>query len=79
MKRRSMSSGFGSGMMGTYVSMTDTYTGAGSGGGAGFGEGYPLAATRAVADVLGGAIFYVVAGTLHIFRVGSLPFVSLLK
>ena len=43
--------------MGTYVSMADTYTGAGSGAGAGFGAGDPLAAARAVADVRGGAIF----------------------
>ena len=34
-----MSFGFGSEMMGTYVSMADTYTGAGSGAGAGFGAG----------------------------------------
>ena len=79
MKRRSMSSGFGSGMMGTYVSMADTYTGAGSGAGAGFGAGDPSSAARAVTDVSGGAIFSVVAGTLQIFRVGSLPFVSILK
>ena len=72
-----MSSGLGSGMMGTYVSMADTYTGAGSGACAGFGAGYPLAAMRAFADVRGGDIFSVVAGTLQIFRVGSLPFVSL--
>ena len=74
-----MSSGFGSVMMGTYVSMADTYTGAGSGAGAWFGASDMPAAARAVADVCGVAIFYVVAGTLHIFRVGSLPFVSLLK
>ena len=79
MKRRSMSSGFGSVMMGTYVSMADTYTGAGSGAGAGFGAGDLPAAARAVADVRGGAIFAAVAGTLRIFRGGSLPFVSLLK
>ena len=79
MKRRSMSSGFGSGMMGTYVSISDTYTGACSGTGSGYGVGDPSAAARAVTDVSGGAIFSVVAGTLRIFRVGSLPFVSLLK
>ena len=77
MKRRSMSSGFVSRMMGTYVSMADTYTGDGSGAGAGFGAGDPPTAARAVTDVCGGAIFAVVAGTLRIFRVGSLPFVSL--
>ena len=54
-----------------------TYTGAGSGAGAGFGAGDTLAAARAVADVRGGEIFAIVAGTLQIFRVGSLPFVSL--
>ena len=64
-------------MMGTYVSMADTYTGAGSSVGAGFGVGDPPAAARAVADVCGGAIFAVVAGTLRVFRMGSLPFVSL--
>ena len=72
-----MSSGFESGMMGTYVSMADTYTGAGSGAGAGFGAGDPPTAVRAIADVRGRAIFAVVAGTLRIFHVGSLPFVSL--
>ena len=72
-----MSSGFGSGMMGTYVYMSDTYTGAGSGVGAGFGAVDPPAAARAVADIRGGAILAVVAGTLRIFCVGSLPFVSL--
>ena len=77
MKRRSMLYGFGSGMMGTYVSMDEMYTVAGSGAGTGFGAGNPLAATRTVADVCGGAIFTVVAGTLRIFRGGSLPFVSL--
>ena len=66
-------------MMGTYVSMSDTYTGAGSGTGAGFGAGDPPAATRAVADLRGGAIFAVVAGTVRIFRFGSLPVVSLFK
>ena len=79
LKRHLMSSGFGSGMMGTYVSMADTYTGAGSSEGAGFGAGDPPAAARAVADVCGGAIFAVVAGTVWIFCVGSLPVVSLLK
>ena len=74
-----MLSGFGSGMMGTYVSMADTNTGAGSGAGAGFGAGDPPAAVHAVADVRGRSIFAVVAGTLRIFCVGSLPFVSLLK
>ena len=77
LKRRLLLSGFGSGMMGTYVSMADTYTGAGSGAGAGFGVGYSPAAARTVVDVRGGAIFAVVAGTLRIFCVGSLPFVSL--
>ena len=62
-------------MMGTYVSMADTYTGAGSGAGAGFGAGDPPAAVRAVADVCGGAIFAVVTRTVRIFRVGSLPVV----
>ena len=74
-----MSSGFGPGMMGTYVSMADTYTGAGSGAGAGFGVGDPPSSARAVADVRGGAIFSVVAGTVRTFRVGSLPVVLLLK
>ena len=72
-----MSSGFGSGIMGTYVSMAGTYTGAGSGAGAGFGAGDLPAAAHAVADIRGGAIFAVVAGTLQIFRVSSIPFVSL--
>ena len=79
MKRRSMSSGFGSGMMGTYVSMADTCTGAGSGAVAGFGAGDPMAVPRAVADVHGRAIFDVVDGTVRIFPVGSLPVVYLLK
>ena len=57
--------------------MADTYTGAGSGARAGFGASDLPAAARAVTDVRGGAIFTVVAGTLWIFRVGSLPFVSL--
>ena len=61
------------------MSMADTYTGAGSGVGAGFGAGDPPAAARAVAEFCGGAIFSVVAGTVRIFRVGSLPVVSLLK
>ena len=74
-----MSSGFGSRMMDTYVSMADTYTGADSGAGAGFGAGDPLAAARAVADVRGRAIFALVAGTVRIFRVGSLPVISILK
>ena len=65
--------------MGTYVSMADTYTGAGSGFGAGFGAGDPPAAARAVADVRGGAIFAIVAGTVQIFRLGSLPVFFLLK
>ena len=69
-----MSSGFGSGMMGTYVSMADIYTGAGSGTGAGFGAGDPLAAAHVVADVRGGAIFSVVAGNLWFFRVGFTSF-----
>ena len=63
--------------MGTYVSMDGTYTGAGSGLGAVFGAGDLPAAARAVADVRCGAIFSVVTGTLRIFRVGSLHFVSL--
>ena len=79
MKRRSMPSGFRSGMMGTYVSMADTYTSAGSGAVARFGVGGPTATVRAVADVCGGAIFAVVFRTVQIFRVGSLPVVSLLK
>ena len=66
-------------MMGPYVSMADRYTGTGSGAGAGCGAGDPPAAARAVVDVPGGAIFAVVAGTVRIFRVGSLPVVSLLK
>ena len=41
LKRCLMSSGFGSGMIGTYVSMADTYMGVGSGAGAGFGVGDP--------------------------------------
>ena len=65
--------------MGTYVSMADTYTSAGSGAFAGFGASDPPAAVRAVADICGGTIFAVVAGTVRIFRVGSLPVVSLLK
>ena len=79
MKRRSMSSDFGSGKIGTYVSMADTYTVAGSGTGAGFSAGDPPAAARAVADVRGGAILAVVGGTVRFFCVGSLPVVSLLK
>ena len=79
MKRCLVLSGFRSGMMGTYVSMVDTYAGAGSGAVAGFGAGGPTAAARAVADVHGVAIFAVVARTVRIFRVGSLPVVSLLK
>ena len=79
MKRRSMLSGFGSGMMGTYVSMADTYMGASSDAVAGFGAGGPTAAARAGADIPGGDIFAVVARTVQIFRVGSLPVVSLLK
>ena len=75
MKRRSMSPGFGLGMMGTYISMADAYTGAGSGAVAGFDEGGEAAAVRAVADVCGGAIFAVVARTVQIFCVGSLPVV----
>ena len=59
--------------------MADTYTGEGSGAVAGFGAGGLTAATRAVADVCGGAIFDVVARTVRIFRVGSLPVVSILK
>ena len=74
-----MSSGFGSGMMGTYVSMSDTYTGDGSGAGAGFGTGDPPVAARAVADFRGGGILAVVAGTLRIFRVGSLLIASIFK
>ena len=66
-------------MMGTYESMADTYMGAGSGAGAGFSAGGPPAVLRAVADVCGGAIFAVVAGTVRIFRVGSLPVVSIFK
>ena len=54
-------------MMDTYVSMDDTYKGAGSGAGAGFGGGDPTAAARAIADVHDGAIFSVVTGTLQIF------------
>ena len=71
--------GFGLEIMGTYVSMADTYTGAGSGVGAGFGVGDPPAVAHAVADVRGGAFFAVVAGNLRTFCVGSLPFVSILK
>ena len=57
-------------MMGTYVFMADTYTGAGSSDRAGFGAGDLPAAARAVADVCGGAIFAIVAETVRIFRVG---------
>ena len=53
-----MPSGFGPGMMGTYVSMADTYTGAGSGAGSEFSAGGPPAAARAVVDVCGGDIFF---------------------
>ena len=74
-----MSSGFGSNMMGTYVSMADVYTGTGSSAVDGFRAGGLTAAARAVADVCGGAIFAVVARTVQIFCVGSLPVVSLLK
>ena len=66
-------------MMGTYVSMADALTGAGSGVVAGFDEGVEAAAAHAVADVRGGGIFAVVAGTVRIFRFGSLPVVSLFK
>ena len=66
-------------MMGTYVSMAETYTGTGSGAVAGFNAGGPTATMRAFADVRGGAIFAVVARTVRIFRVGSLPVVSRLK
>ena len=72
-----MSSGFGSRMMGTYVSMAKSYTGAGSGAVSGFDAGGTAAAARSVADVCGRAIFAVVARTVQIFRVGSLPVVSL--
>ena len=72
-----MSSGFGSGVMGTYVSTADTYMGASSGAGAGFGAGDPPASARVVADVRGENIFAVVAGTVRIFRVDSLPVVSI--
>ena len=65
-----MSSGFGSGMIGTYVSMADIYTGARSGAGDGFCAGDLLAAVRAVVDVHDGAIFAVVDGTVRIFCVG---------
>ena len=44
--------------------------GAGSGAVAGFDEVGEAAASRAVADVRGGAIFAVVARTVRIFRVG---------
>ena len=77
MKRRSMTSGFGTGIMGTYVPMAEAYTGAGSGAVAGFDAGGTAAAACAVADVRGGAIFTVVARTVPIFRVGSLPVVSI--
>ena len=66
-------------MMGTYVSMADTYMGAGSSAVAGFDAGVPTAAARTVADVCGGAIFAIVSRTVRIFCVGSLPVVSLLK
>ena len=65
--------------MGMYVSMDGMYTGDGSGAGAGFGVGDPPAAARVVAYICGREIFSIVAGTLQIFRVGSHPFVSLLK
>ena len=67
MKHRSMSSGFRLGIMGTYVSMADTHTGAGSGAVSGSGTGGPMAAVRVVADVRGRAIFAVVARTVRIF------------
>ena len=54
-------------MMGTYVSMADTYMGAGSGAVAGFCASGPTAAARADADVRGGAIFALVARTVRIF------------
>ena len=57
--------------------MADTYMGDGYSPGAGFGAGDLPAAARAVADVCGGAIFDVVPGTLRIFCLGSLIFVSL--
>ena len=65
-----MSSGFGSGMMGTYVSMEEAYTGAGSGAVAGFDAGGEAVTAGAVGDVRGRAIFSVVARTVRIFRVG---------
>ena len=77
MKRRSMTSGFGTGIMGTYVTMAEAYTGAGSGAVAGFCAGGTAAAARTVAEVCGGAIFVVVARTVQIFRVCSLPVVYL--
>ena len=64
-------------MMGTYLSMAKSYTGAGSGAVSGFDAGGMAAAARSVTDVRGGAIFALVARTVQIFRVGSLPVVSL--
>ena len=62
-----------------YMSMADTYTGAGSGAVCGCVSGGLTAAARTVTDVHGGAIFAVGARTVRIFHVGSLPVVSLLK
>ena len=53
--------------------------GAGSGAVAGFGAGGPTAAARIVVEVRGGNIFAVVARTVRVFRVVSLPVVLSLK
>ena len=72
-----MSSGLGLVMMGTYVSMAEAQRSAGSGAVAGFDAGGTSAAARAISDVCGGKCFAVVARTVRIFCVGSLPVVSL--
>ena len=51
--------------------------GSGSVAVSGFDAGGTAAATRAVADVRGEVIFAIVASTVRIFFVGSLPFFSL--
>ena len=51
--------------------------GAGSGAVAEFYAGVTAAAARTVVDVCDGAIFDVVSRTVQIFRVGSLPVVSI--
>ena len=63
--------------MGTYMSIAEAYMGAGSGAVYGFDAGGEAAAARTVTDVCGRDIFAVVARTVRIFCVGSLPVVSL--